>query len=156
MQPIVLTPSQISILGLAAMFLTWIIGLVVEKFIPWLVKVVLKKAIAIDLDRWFKTFIVAALAFAFAFWWFPASLPATPPLTGDFISSVGLVLVWIQALLVSLSPVVGAATLIYNWLLSYILDPAKQPDALKNFLAALLAFFIKPPTVPPVAPPTTP
>ena len=50
----------------------------------------------------------------------------------------------------------GDALLLQGWLLSYILDPAKQPDALKNFLAALLAFFIKPPTVPPVAPPTTP
>ena len=141
-----LQPSQITIVGLAAMFLAWLLSLLIEKGIPWLLKVAKITTVTVDLGRWVKTLLVGASAFGLAWWWYPAALPALPAFTGSAWNQISQFFSYLPLFLASLSPYVGAAMSIYNLLLGYILDPEKR----KQFVGWLAAQFLPtPPAVPP-------
>jgi hypothetical protein len=126
------------IVGLVAMFLTWFLALVIEKFIPWFLAVTkIKPGVTIDLGRFVKTLLVGLSAFLLAWWWYPAVLPALPVWVPPFGNEFNQFVVWVPLFLASLTPYVGAAMTIYNLILGYLLDPDKR----KQILLALMKLF---------------
>jgi hypothetical protein len=137
---IVLSPSQITIVGFAAMLVAWLVSLIVEKFFPWFLKVTKWKLDAkIDLGRFVKTILVGLAAFGLAWWWYPAQLPPLPVWVAPFGNQVVQFFGWLPLLLAALSPYVGVAMPIYNMIFGYVLDPDKR----KQILLAILKLIFK-------------
>jgi hypothetical protein len=141
----VFTFEQILIVGSVASLLASAIAWLVEKGLPWFLKVTkIKVDASVDLGRWVKTIIVGVVSFGLGWWWYPASLPAFPVLTGDVMNGFNQFVNWFGLLVAALTPYVGSAMAVYNLLISYIVDPSKREQLLKD----LIARFIPSPTPP--------
>ncbi|MGD0750700.1 MAG: hypothetical protein ABSA23_04755 [Anaerolineales bacterium] len=151
-----LNPVQVLIIGLVALVLTALLSWLIEKGIPWMLTA-FKIKTSIDLGRFVKTLIVGVVAFLLAWWWYPATLPVLPIWAPPFGNEFQQFCVWIPILLAALSPYVGAAMVIYNLILGYILDPEKRTQLLQSLMNLLLPVQADPPAQPthPAIPPGT-
>jgi hypothetical protein len=137
----VFAPWQIGVIALAASILTTILSWFVERVVPWIAGL-LKHPLQIDLGRFIKTILLFLICVALAFWWFPFTVPAWPALSGLlFPAQMNLLWVWIGALIVAMSPYIGGALGIYNLVLTFVLDPDKRVQPIKDLLGWLLAQF---------------
>lgn len=129
---------QIWTAGVFASILVIILTWLIEKVVPWILAL-FKVKVKIDLSRTLKTIFVGAVALGLAYWWFPFSVPAWPELIGDFSFKVGLIWQWLMDLLTSLTPYLGAATLLYNVVIGYFTDPARRSEAFQKLFAWLIS-----------------
>ncbi len=129
---------QLYALALAASLVVIVISWLGEKFIPWLAAK-FGKTIKVDFNRLIKQILVILVAAGFAFWWFPFSLPILPVLIGAFWPQVWQVIQWLFNVLKALMPYVGAASTIYNVVLTYIFDPDKRAKAVQALWDLILS-----------------
>jgi hypothetical protein len=147
---VALTSTQILIVGLLAMFLTWFLSLLIEKAIPWFLAVTkIRIGVKIDLGRFVKTLLVGTSAFLLAWWWYPAVLPALPVFVPPFGNEFDQFVAWVPILLASLTPYIGAAMTVYNLLLGYLLDPEKRKQILLTLMKLLFPGGLPIPPAPP-------
>ena len=136
---IVMNTAQITIVGVVTIVLAWLAGLIVEKFVPWfLAWSKIKPGVSIDLGRTVKTVLVVVAAGLLSWWWYPASLPTPPFYAGTFLEKTGQFFDYLPVFVTALLPYVGAASVLYNILLTYMLDPDKRKRLLLD-LNKLLA-----------------
>ena len=157
---IVLSPGQITLVGLASLFVSWLASLLIEKVLPKVWAAIFKKPVqTVDLGKWTKTVLVGVFAFVFGWWWYPTTLPPLPVFSGTFTTMWAQFWAWIPLLLAALSPYVGSSMGIYNLMMSYVLDPTKRKAIyawILRYLASQTGIILMTPVDPPPPPPIPP
>lgn len=148
---VVLSPTQVAVVGVVSIILAWLISLLIERVIPWIILKVWKKPVTIDTGRWVKTILVGAVAFGLAWWWYPATIPPFPVMTGTLSDMINLVVAWIPLVVTATTPYIGAAMTVYNLLLGYVMDPDRNQKVIAWLLQLLTQQ--KTPVIPPPTPP---
>jgi hypothetical protein len=143
MTTVTLQNWQLYVLALAASLLVIVLSWLGEKVIPWLAAK-FGKTWKVDFGRLTKQVLVVLVSAGFAFWWFPFSLPVFPMLIGTFWPQVWQGILWLVDVLKALMPYVGAASTIYNMVLTYIFDPDKRAKAIQALWDLILAWLKTP------------
>ncbi len=138
MNPVQLQDWQVWTLGIAASVAAQILTWTAEKVIPWLAQKLGKAGVKVDAGRVVKTIVVGIVAGIFAFWWFPFAVPALPELYGSIAWQIHLLWGWTGDLLTAITPYVGAATLVFNTIGSYLVDGERRKEAFQKLLDWLL------------------
>lgn len=120
----------------------WFIGLIVTVLVMpvfSLIERVMINQKKINLGRFWKTLLVAAFSALLAATWYPELIPNVPALgkllkDADKIAEIpNVIWKWGSAALTAATPFVGAATIIFNMALTYIVDPEKRKQLLAHF-----------------------
>jgi branched-subunit amino acid transport protein len=105
-----LSASQLSIVGLAATVLVYLIRLIYE--------IAAKERFSIP--DWVQIVLVYVVSFVLAVLWFPQTLPALPVLSADPTNTVMVVLTYVGQLLAMLTTYAVSATAIYVLILNKV------------------------------------